>query len=80
MNEYEFMLEDRIAKIKAINEQYDLEHNAYLSLSGGIDSVIVHNLLDLALPDNKIPRIFANTGIEYRNIYIYRNLLKPIIE
>ena len=29
MTDYEFMLEDRISKIRAINEQYDLEHNAY---------------------------------------------------
>lgn len=71
MNNFEFMLEDRIAKIQALNKQYDLEHNAYLSLSGGKDSTILHYLLDLALPNNKIPRVFANTGIEYRYIYIY---------
>ena len=63
--EYEFVLTDRIAKIQAINEQYDLEHNAYLSFSGGLDSVIVSRLLDMALPNNHIPRVYANTGIEY---------------
>jgi 3'-phosphoadenosine 5'-phosphosulfate sulfotransferase (PAPS reductase)/FAD synthetase len=68
MIENEFILEDRIAKIKAINEQYDLESNAYLSFSGGKDSTILHYLLDLALPNNKIPRVFINTGIEYKAI------------
>lgn len=59
---------DRIAKIQSINKQYDLENNAYLSFSGGKDSTVLHYLLDLALPNNKIPRVFINTGIEY--IYV----------
>lgn len=64
----EIQLFDRIEKIKAINEQYDLEKNAYLSFSGGKDSTILHYLIDLALPNNKIPRVFINTGIEYTKI------------
>lgn len=31
-DEYELMLFDRIEVIKLINEKYDLENNAYLSL------------------------------------------------
>lgn len=65
MNDYEFLLEDRIAKIRAINEQYDLENNSYIAFSGGKDSTVLHYLIDLALPNNKIPRVYANTGIEY---------------
>lgn len=68
MDEFEFLLEDRIAKIQSINEQYDLEKNAYLSFSGGKDSTVLHYLLDLALPGNNIPRVFINTGIEYKFI------------
>ena len=68
MDDFEFMLMDRIAKIQAINEQYDLEHNAYISFSGGKDSTILHYLIDLALPNNTIPRVFSNTGIEYKFI------------
>lgn len=71
MDEFEFLLEDRIAKIHSINEQYDLEHNAYLSFSGGKDSVVLSKLIDLALPDNKIPRLYANTGIEYNLMVKY---------
>ncbi len=70
-NEYDFILEDRIAKIKSINEQYDLEHNAYISFSGGKDSVVLSNLIDLALPNNQIPRIYFNTGIEYKMMLDY---------
>ena len=66
--DYEFMLQDRIAKIQAINEQYDLENNAYISFSGGKDSVILSHLIDKALPNNKIPRVYANTGIEYNDM------------
>lgn len=71
MTENEFMLADRIAKIQSINRQFDLENNAYLSFSGGKDSTVLHYLLDEAIPGNKIPRVFINTGIEYKDIYIY---------
>ena len=64
--EYEFTLTDREAKIQSINEQYDLEHNAYISFSGGKDSVVLSRLVDIALPNNKIPRVYFNTGIEYK--------------
>ena len=71
VNEFEFLLFDRIEKIKQINEEYDLENNAYISFSGGKDSTILHYLIDLALPNNKIPRVFINTGIEYNDIVNY---------
>lgn len=71
MTEEEFMLADRIAKIKSINELYDLKNNAYISLSGGKDSTVLSYLVDEALPGNNIPRVFLNTGIEYKKIYIY---------
>ena len=68
VTEHEFTLQDRIAKIKSINQQYNLLDNAYLSFSGGKDSTVLHYLLDEALPGNKIPRVFINTGIEYKAI------------
>ena len=40
MNQYEFDLEDRIAKIQSISAEYDLLNNAYISFSGGKDSTI----------------------------------------
>ena len=64
----ELLLYDRIQVIQATNQKYDLEHNAYLSFSGGKDSTILHHLLDMALPNNKIPRVFIDTGIEYTMI------------
>lgn len=69
MNEdYELTLFDRIEVIKTTNEKYDLEHNAYVSFSGGKDSTVLHYLIDLALPNNKIPRVYIDTGIEYNAI------------
>ena len=65
MSEFDLLLFDRITKIKSINEQYDLLNNGYISFSGGKDSVVLSHLVDLALPNNKIPRLFLNTGIEY---------------
>lgn len=63
----EWLLFDRIEKIKQIINQYG-EDKFYISFSGGKDSTILHHLVDMALPDNKIPRVFSNTGIEYNMI------------
>ena len=60
----ELLLFDRINVIRDVIAKYG-EDNFYLSFSGGKDSTIVHYLLDQALPNNKIPRVFINTGIEY---------------
>lgn len=66
--DYELTLFDRLEIIKTTNQKYDLENNAYLSFSGGKDSTILHHLLDMALPNNRIPRVFIDTGIEYTMI------------
>ena len=68
MTENEFLLQDRITKIKSINEQYDLENNSYISFSGGKDSTVLHYLIDEALPDNKIPRVYADTYLDYKKL------------
>lgn len=67
MNDNELLLFDRLEKIKQVINQYG-EENFYLSFSGGKDSTILHYLIDMALPNNKIPRVFINTGIEYNDI------------
>jgi len=67
MTENEFLLEDRLGVIRDTIKKYG-EENFYLSFSGGKDSTVVHHLLDMAIPDNKIPRVFSNTGIEYNDI------------
>lgn len=64
----ELLLFDRIEVIKTANEKYDLENNGYISFSGGKDSTVLHYLVDQALPNNRIPRVFINTGIEYYDI------------
>ena len=71
MTENEFLLQDRIQKIKSINELYNLNENAYISFSGGKDSTVLHFLLDEALPGNKIPRVYLNTGIEYKKVVAF---------
>lgn len=65
VSEFDLLLADRLGVIRSMNEKYDLEHNAYLSFSGGKDSTVLHYLLDLALPCNSIPRVYIDTGIEY---------------
>lgn len=63
----EWLLFDRVEKIKQIINQYG-DDKFYISFSGGKDSTILHHLVDMALPDNKISRVFSNTGIEYNMI------------
>ena len=62
-----FLLLDRLQKIRSIVKKYG-EEKFYQSYSGGKDSVVLSHLLDMALPDNQIPRIFINTGIELNMI------------
>lgn len=61
--ENEMLLNDRIMKIQSIVKKYE-EENFYISFSGGKDSTVLSALVDMALPNNKIPRVYANTGIE----------------
>lgn len=67
MTENEFLLQDRLTKIRSIIEKYG-EENFFISFSGGKDSAVLSALVDMAVPENKIPRVFANTGIEYNMI------------
>lgn len=80
MTENDFILFDRIEVIKKTIEKYG-EENFYISFSGGKDSTVLHHLIDEAIPGNKIPRVFMNTGM---NITIYggslRNLQKMILD
>lgn len=67
MEDYEMTLFDRLAVIRDTIAKYG-ENNFYVSFSGGKDSTIIHHLVDMAIPGNKIPRVFINTGIEYVDI------------
>ena len=67
MTENEFILEDRLAAIRDTIGKYG-EENFYQSFSGGKDSTVVYHLLDMAIPNNKIPRVFSNTGMEYKAV------------
>ena len=69
MEDFELTLFDRLNAIRDTINKYG-EENFYISFSGGKDSTVLHYLIDMALPDNKIPRVYVNTGIEY--LYIYK--------
>lgn len=60
----ELILFDRINIIHDVIQKYG-EDKFYISFSGGKDSTVLHHLVDEALPNNKIPRVFCDTGIEY---------------
>jgi 3'-phosphoadenosine 5'-phosphosulfate sulfotransferase (PAPS reductase)/FAD synthetase len=69
MEDFELTLFDRLNAIRDTVNKYGID-NFYISFSGGKDSTILHYLIDMALPNNKIPRVYVNTGIEY--LYIYK--------
>lgn len=67
MTDNELILFDRLEVIKNTITEYG-EENFYLSFSGGKDSTVLHYMIDEALPNNKIPRVYINTGIEFNSI------------
>lgn len=62
-NDYMWILQNRIFRIFNVITEYG-EENFYLSFSGGKDSTVLSALVDMAIPENKIPRVYADTGIE----------------
>ena len=65
--DHELTLFDRINIIRDVIHKYG-EDKFYLSFSGGKDSTVLHHLINEALPGNRIPRVYADTGIEYNAI------------
>lgn len=88
MTDNEFLLEDRLQKIKSIINKYG-EDTFILSFSGGLDSTVLHWLIDKAIPNNHIPRVYADTGIELNEVrnFVYSlaekdtriNIIKPSV-
>ena len=74
-NDNTLLLYDRLVAIKTTIDKYS-EDKFYLGFSGGKDSTVVHHLLDLAIPSNRIPRVFSNTGIEFNYIVDFVKELK----
>ena len=67
MTENDFTLQDRLGVIRDAIKKFG-EENFYISFSGGKDSTILSKLVDMAVPGNRIPRVFFDTGIEYNAI------------
>ena len=66
-NDNESLLDEKLQEIQQVIKKYG-EENFYISFSGGKDSTVLSALIDMALPNNKIPRVYANTGIELNMI------------
>jgi len=69
--EFDFTLQDVKSIIQSKNQIYDLEHRSSISFSGGSDSMLMHCLIDESIPNNNIPRIYMNTGIEHQAMRKY---------
>ena len=63
----DFILQDRLQKIRQIINEYG-EENFYISVSGGKDSTVLSVLVDMAIPGNNIPRVWADTGLDFELI------------
>lgn len=71
--EYNFFLQDRVQKIQQMDKQYDLRNKALIAFSGGKDSTVLSHIIDKALPDNEIPRVYTQTAIEYSLVQKFIN-------
>lgn len=71
----EFILQDRLQKIRQIISEYG-EENFYISFSGGKDSTVLSALVDMAIPGNNIPRVWADTGLDFELIrkFVFNNI------
>lgn len=70
---FNVLLRERLMLIKrVVTEEHDEEEFA-MSWSGGKDSCVMSALFDMALPNNKIPRVYADTGLD---LTIMRNFVK----
>lgn len=67
MTDHEFTEIDRKQKIQQVIRKYG-EDSFYISFSGGRDSTVLSAFIDICLPGNRIPRVFADTGIEMNEI------------
>lgn len=71
------LLRERLMLIKrVVTEEHDEEEFA-MSWSGGKDSCVMSTLFDMALPDNKIPRVYADTALD---LVIMRDFIKEQME
>ena len=61
------LLKQRIESCRDVFEEYGID-NFCISYSGGRDSNVTSELIDLAVPGNRIPRVFMHTGIELNSV------------
>lgn len=65
--DFELTLFDRLEVIRTVLKSVP-DERCYISFSGGKDSTILSRLVDEAIPNNKIKRVFCNTGLEHHKI------------
>lgn len=65
--DFELTLFDRLEVIRTVLKSVP-DERCYISFSGGKDSTILSHLVDEAIPNNKIKRVFCNTGLEHHKI------------
>lgn len=67
MEDFQMTLYDRLEMIRSVLQSVP-DDKAYISFSGGKDSTVLSHLIDEAIPNNRIKRVFCNTGIEHHMI------------
>lgn len=68
ISENEFLLQDRLTKIRTVINQYGKD-NFSISFSGGKDSCVLSALVSQALGESDdIPRVYVDTGIDIKAV------------
>lgn len=70
------ILTDRITVTRRTFKERGIENFA-MSWSGGKDSCVMSAIIDMAVPNNKIPRVYADTGLD---LTIMRDFIKEQME
>lgn len=73
---YRAILAERLSLIRRTMYDEGIE-NFCISWSGGKDSCVISKMFDLAVPDNQIPRVYADTGLD---LTIMRDFIKSQME
>ncbi len=60
---FNIILGERVKSITRVFDNFGID-NFYISYSGGKDSNVLDKLIDVAVPNNHIPRVFMHTGLE----------------
>lgn len=66
------------ARLRQWVNEYGMD-GVYISFSGGKDSTVLCDIFDRMYPDNDVPKLFVNTGLEYPEVVQFVKTKKNVV-